>query len=133
MKLIALNLITKGREKHRLIPCGFQPPEIEISYAPLYFSTLGVMEELQRSDALRAPRQFIYLHQTDPRMVPRLRMWLEWLSEGRSLDAEGELIAATDARAKDQLTEAFQGDLAVLIYEPPGYPMQCSMHQEAQP
>ncbi|MFG5776984.1 hypothetical protein ACFIQF_07895 [Comamonas sp. J-3] len=128
MKLIASITITKGREKHRLIPCGFQPSKIEISYALLYFSTLGVMEELQRSDALRAPRQFIYLHQTG--VVPSLRTWLEWLSEGRSRDVEGDLIGMTDARAQERLTDALQGDWDVL---PPGYSQQCATHQEAQP
>lgn len=131
MKLIASSLITKGREKQRLIPCGFQPPEIEISYASLYFSTLGAMEELQRSDGLPALRRFIYLHQSG--VVPRLRTWIEWLSEGRSQDVEGDLIGMTDARAQERLTDALQGDWDVLIYEPPGYSQECATHQEAQP
>ena len=131
MKLIASSLITKGRGRQRHIPCGFQPSKIEISYAPLYFSTLGAMEELQRSDALPALRRFIYLHQSG--VVPRLRTWVEWLSEGRSRDVEGDLIGVTDTQAREQLTDALQGDWEVFIYEPPGYRMQCATHQEAQP
>ncbi|PAT35166.1 hypothetical protein [Vandammella animalimorsus] len=66
-----------------------------------------------------APLQGVYLHQRG--VIPRFRVWIEWLSEGRTRDVEIELIDMNKGDPAQTLSDALLREWQVLIYEPPGY------------
>ena len=75
---------------------------------------------MQDFEELTKPFQFIYLHQRQ--MLPRYRIWAEFLSKCRSVDIEGLLVEVGTADPLAVLADAPLSDWQVLIYEPPGYP-----------
>ena len=137
MESIATNSINLGRAEHRLIPCGFPEASQDFQHESVKRSTICDMQtspanqDRIQAHAAALPLQFIYLHQTDAGMMSRYRMWIEWLSEGRTRPVSGELIAASESSAQEALACTLVQGWQFLIYEPSGHPRSASV--EVQP
>lgn len=136
MKSIATEPAKWGNARHRLDPCGFPEVAQDFQHEPAQRSTICCMQTSlphqahPPAQAAPLPLQFIYLHQTDAGMISRYRMWIEWLSEGRTRPVSGELIATSESSAQEALTCTSVQGWQFLIYEPPGHPRSASAEMQ---